>query len=239
MKSESVHTKLFEGLLLLLKEVGCHQTRIHNLVLEDDVLPRIKEALQEGTENLVKASLFVIRQIAFSDDMKDLLTDQDVHVMAFGAVKRYTVNPTIVEQAFGLFSNLTMRKPAIAQILFDEPCRIMAVAQIILGIHKDKPQVLKTVLSTLRNIAKQVEDAETNVRDNDIFKLMRMIVLSQQGVIARRDDAFDLVEHCETLDTQKPNVKQWQIVVDICKQFLREFREDDGIRTAAKFNKYY
>ena len=37
-----------EGVLLLMKEVGCHQERIHKFVFEDNVLPLIKDTLAFG-----------------------------------------------------------------------------------------------------------------------------------------------------------------------------------------------
>jgi len=242
LKREGIlKTKLFEGLLLLLKEVGCHQQRIHNLVLEDDVLPAIKETLQTGSENLVKASLFVLRQFAFSDDMKDLLTSQNVHSMAFEAVKRNTKNATIVEQSFGLFSNLTMRKPEIAQTLYDEPNRIVTVAQIILDVHKGNPSVLRSVIQTLRNVSKQVQDAATDMNEYEIFDLLRELVRKHQDHVANRENSKDLIDMCQKLDTQTGSKRQWQVVVDISKQFLREFREDvgEGLGTNAVYNEFY
>jgi len=236
-----LHTKLFEGLLLLLKEVGCHQKRIHDLVLEDDVLPTVKAALQTGSENLVKASLFVLRQFAFSDDMKDLLTRQNVHIMTLEAVKRNTANPTIVEQAFGLFSNLTMRKPEIAQTLYEEPCRIVTISQVIFDCHKERPNVLRAVIQTLRNVSKQVPEAATDVIEYEIFDIVRKIVLNHQDHVANRENSKDIIDLAQKLDTQDGSKKLWQVCVDVSKQFLREFREDvgEGLVSKIRYNEFY
>eukprot|EP00397_Hematodinium_sp_SG-2012_P031087 GEMP01032971.1.p1 GENE.GEMP01032971.1~~GEMP01032971.1.p1 ORF type:complete len:462 (+),score=95.76 GEMP01032971.1:48-1433(+) len=241
VKDPDVSPTLLEGLLFLLKEVGCNQNRIRDLVLYDDVLPKVRECLEKGSESLVRASLFVLRQFAFSDDIKDMLIEQNVHVMVLSALKKYTSNRAIVEQSFGLFANMTMRKPAIAQTLYEEPNRIVPVAQVILDTHQGKPNVIKTVLSTLRNVAKQSEECAQEIRDQEIFNYMRNLVTDMKCiVITSRTSSKDLIDHCGKLDAQKDNVRQWQTVCDICKQFLREFREDtEDIRDAAKYNKYY
>ena len=53
-----------EGVLLVLKEVGCAQKRIHQFVLEDNVLPLLRDSLKIGDVNIVRACLFVLRQFA-------------------------------------------------------------------------------------------------------------------------------------------------------------------------------
>ena len=68
-----------EGILLMLKEVGCHQERIHKFVFEDNLLPLIKEVLcyRNAPVTIVRASIYVLRQFAFSDDMKELFAGTD------------------------------------------------------------------------------------------------------------------------------------------------------------------
>lgn len=217
-----------EGTLLILKEVGCAQKRIHMFVLEDNVLPLLRDSLKIGGENIVRACLFVLRQFAFSDDMKELFAMETETAQAtLKTLKKYSDKLPIVEQAFGLFSNLTLRKPHIAEHLNKEPNRIVAIGQLILQRHLHEPNVVKTVLCTLRNVSKAVPDAGTELVESGFFDVVRQIYF----------DHF--VEGGGARARSMQEAQKWIPVLDICKQFLREFRLDDGIRKAAVHNEYY
>jgi len=239
IKDPDIRPGLLEGLLCLLKEVSCNQYRIRDLVLEDNLLPIIAETLEKGSDSLVRAALFCLRQYAFLDDVKDVLLDQHFHVKVLTALKGHTINKAIVEQAFGIFSNMTMRKPDIARTLHEY--RIFAVSQVILDQHKGNPNVVKTVLSTLRNVATQCPECAQEIQEQGLFDYMRTVVIDMKnGTVVRRDESNDLIDHCGKLEAQTRGNQQWQAVFDICRQFLREFREDTGgIREATKYNEYY
>merc|ERR1712224_642198 len=67
--------------LVLMKDMCWNQTKIHQLVFEDNVLPLVLAAMQKaGTseEPVVKAVLIVLRQFCFSDDMKKLVVRREV-----------------------------------------------------------------------------------------------------------------------------------------------------------------
>ncbi|CAD7931025.1 unnamed protein product [Amoebophrya sp. A25] len=209
-----------EGVLLLMKEVGCHQERIHKFVFEDNVLPLIKDTLSFGHESIVRACLFVLRQFAFSDHMKELFTSDDAGITktAMLVLRKYTQNTGVVEQAFGLFSNLTLRKPQICATLNADPMRIAAMGLLVLQDYQDNASVVTTVLFTLRNVAKAVPEAAKEMEDSGIFELIRKIYFARES----------------------SQTRQWLAAKDIGKQFLREFREDtDGMRRPITHNDYY
>ncbi|CAD7948229.1 unnamed protein product [Amoebophrya sp. A120] len=230
-----------EGVLLLMKEVGCHQERIHKFVFEDNVLPLIKDTLSYGHQSIVRACLFVLRQFAFSDHMKDLFTNTDAEITktatdlmrsqkntdntdaeitktAMLVLRKYTKCTAIVEQAFGLFSNLTLRKPQICETLNADPMRIAAMGLLVLAEYQNNASVVTTVLFTLRNVAKAVPEAAKEMEDSGLFELIRKIYFQREADMHR----------------------QWLAAKDIGKQFLREFREDtDGMRRPITHNDYY
>merc|ERR1712194_460669 len=211
-----------EGVLLLMKEVGCHQERIHKFVFEDNVLPLIKDTLAFGHVSLVRACLYVLRQFAFSDHMKELFTQGDSAITrtAMLVLKKYADNTSIVEQSFGLFSNLTLRKKNICQLLNAEPLRIGALAVVILNrFGRTHGGICTTVLFTLRNVAKSVPEAAKEMEDSGVFTAVRDIYF------AKLEFSTD---------------RKWLAAKDIAKQFLREFREDsEGMRRPITHNDYY
>ena len=44
-----------EGLLLLLKEVGCTQDKVHKFVFEDNLLPVVKKTLMTTKNELIRS----------------------------------------------------------------------------------------------------------------------------------------------------------------------------------------
>merc|ERR1712139_150688 len=145
---------------------------------------------------------------------EQIAIDTDIAQVTLMVVKQKTKNVAIMEQAFGLFSNLVLRMPHIAERLYEEPNRLAMVAQIVMQQHNEVVGVVKTVLQTLRNLSK-VEGAAEEMKESELFEQMRNIVRDRRG-----DD-------------------KWWDVVEIAKQFLREMREDDGVRAPPKHNDYY
>merc|ERR1711959_357536 len=119
------------------------------LVFEDKILPKVLAAMQmAGTseEAVVKAVLIVLRQFCFSDDMKKLVAyDKKFLPWSVAAIKTYTHNKGILEQAFGLFSNLCLKMPAIAEHL-TEKCELLSLAHITMHKLPDTPTLLRTVV---------------------------------------------------------------------------------------------
>merc|ERR1711990_729489 len=195
--------------LPLMKDACWNQTKIHQLVFEDNILPLVLATMEKaGTsdEPVVKAVLIVLRQFCFSDDKKFL-------PWSLAAVKTYSHNKGVLEQAFGLFSNLTLKMPAIAELL-TEKCELLSIAHITMHKHPETPTLLRTVVQTVRNISK-VEHVLESIKESIIIEELRDIMVKQ-----------------------KDNPK-WRDTIEITKQFLRELREDVGLREANQWNEYY
>jgi hypothetical protein len=203
--------------LVLMKDMCWNQTKIHQLVFEDKILPLVLATMEKaGTteEPVVKAVLIVLRQFCFSDDMKKLVAyDEKFLPWSLAAVKTYSHNKGVLEQAFGLFSNLTLKMPAIAELL-TEKCELLSIAHITMHKHPETPTLLRTVVQTVRNISK-VEHVLESIKESIIIEELRDIMVKQ-----------------------KDNPK-WRDTIEITKQFLRELREDTGLRDAPQFNEYY
>merc|ERR1712139_287818 len=80
--------------LPLMKDACWNQTKIHQLVFEDNILPLVLATMEKaGTsdEPVVKAVLIVLRQFCFSDDMKKLVAyDKKFLPWSLAAVKSYS-----------------------------------------------------------------------------------------------------------------------------------------------------
>lgn len=213
---------LLEATLLLMKEVCGHQERIHCLVKEDGMLTKVRgfltsyaKLVEAEGDTVVRACIFLLRQFAFSDDLKEMIGfETDLAQVVLMVVRQRTKNAAIVEQAFGLFSNLLLRKPHICEKMYAEPNRLAMVCQVVLAQHKDVVGVVKTVLSTLRNLSK-VDGCVEEMRENEIFEQMRQLVRDKRG-----DD-------------------KWHDPVEISRRFLMEYREDEGVRNPNKWNEFY
>merc|ERR1712072_910150 len=203
--------------LPLMKDACWNQTKIHQLVFEDDILPLVLAAMaRAGTseEPVVKAVLIVLRQFCFSDDMKKLVAyDKKFLPWSLAAGKTYSHNKGVLEQAFGLFSNLTLKMPAVAEML-TEKCELLSLAHQTMHKHPESPTLLRTVVQTVRNISK-VETVLESIKESVIIEELRDIIVKQ-----------------------KDNPK-WRDTVEITKQFLRELREDVGLRDAPQHNEFY
>jgi len=202
--------------LVMMKDVCWHQDRIFALVYEDKILPKIERTMKTAgdSQNTVYAVLVLFRQFCFSDKMKSVVTfDTQVLPWVIKAVKKYTQNDRVMEQAFGLFSNLMIRMPKVTSHIvqnFD----ILSLSHTVLNQHKNNPQLLRTVVQSIRNCSKDEEVALT-IKDSVVIDELRELVLAHR-------------EH-----------PQWRDVIEISRQFLRELRLDEGIALAPKWNEYY
>jgi hypothetical protein len=208
---------LAQVVLLIMKDMCWNQTKIHTLVFEDNILPKVLATMEmAGTseEAVVKAVLIVLRQFCFSDDMKKLVAyDKKFLPWSVAAIKTYSHNKRILEQAFGLFSNLCLKMPAIAEHL-TEKCELLSLAHQTMHKHPEDPSLLRSVVQTVRNISK-VDHVLESIKESIIIEELRDIIVKQ-----------------------KDNPK-WRDTVEITKQFLRELREDVGLRDAPQHNEYY
>ena len=74
------------------------------------------------------------------------------------------------------------------------------------------------ITGTLRNVGKAVDEAAKEMEESGLFEKIREIYFAH------------------SVGEKNP---KWIPVMDICKQVLREFRADDGVRAGAKWNEYY
>jgi len=81
-------------------------------------------------------------------------------------------------------------------------------------IHPTHPGLMRTVVQTVRNVSK-VEDTLAQIKESVIIDELRDIM------VQHKDDP------------------KWRDAVEITKQFLRELREDQGLRDAPVFNEFY
>jgi hypothetical protein len=209
--------QLAQVVLLVMKGMSWHQNRIHALVFEDKVLPKVIKTMHAAGQDVdtVYAVLVVLRQFCFSDDMKKIVAfdEPDCLPWCVSAIKKHTKNTRILEQAFGLFSNLALKMPKIAQHLA-ENCDLLSIAHTVMHMHPNNANLLRTVVQSMRNISK-VEEV--------LNAIMESILL---------DDLRDLV-------LQHKDDPAWRDAVEISKTFLRELREDKGLRAAPQWNEFY
>merc|ERR1711904_741860 len=85
--------------------------------------------------------------------------------------KTYSHNKGVLEQAFGLFSNLCLKMPAIAEHL-TEKCELLSLAHITMHKHPDSPSLLRSVVQTVRNISK-VEHVLESIKESVIIEELR------------------------------------------------------------------
>jgi len=211
--------RLREQALLLLRELACRQDRIQELALGPNggkLLRTVQAALSEGDARVVRAGLAVTRALSFSDELKELVAaESDLAMRCVAAVRSQLTNAAICEQGFGLFANLTMRKPHIAAKLNGPDVRVLAVGQLAMARYAEKPNVVRSVLQTVRNVATQEEAAATELRESGLLEEMRRLVAKHEGS------------------------DKWRSPVEIAKQCLREFRADEGMQRAAEYNDFY
>eukprot|EP00933_Yihiella_yeosuensis_P046383 TRINITY_DN41899_c0_g1_i1.p1 TRINITY_DN41899_c0_g1~~TRINITY_DN41899_c0_g1_i1.p1 ORF type:complete len:455 (-),score=125.13 TRINITY_DN41899_c0_g1_i1:51-1415(-) len=215
--SEKPQTKLREQTLLLLREIARGEDRIKELAFDDKLLARAQAAVEDekADPRVVRAGLSCLRAFAWFEEAREeiaLLTDgAEKSVLA---VKRHMATPTVCEQGFGLFANLTMRKaPMIVAKLYDDD--ILGVAQFAIRTHKERPDVARVAIHTVRNVANQEETAVTKAEESDLIEELRNLVKERDGA------------------------SKWASAVDMARQFLREVKADEGVRKAAMYNEFY
>jgi hypothetical protein len=221
--AEDIRRDRLEVLLQLTKEVANHPDRINDFVMGDDMLTTVRAILSSYAKRppaqsdvVLRSSIALLRQFSFAEELKQLITDTDTAQSVVTVLKQRTDNLAIIEQSFGLFSNLTFKKEEIVEKLNADPTRLVSIARIVLNMHRTAPGVVKTVVHTLRNASK-VPEALEEMREFGVFELIRMIV----------------IEFKDSKDTK------WHSAIDSGKHFLREHREDEGIREKPKHNEYY
>jgi len=221
---EDIRRDRLEVLLQLTKEVANHPDRINDLVMGDNMLNTVRAILSSyatrppaESDVVIRSSIQLLRQFCFADELKQLIAvDTDAAQTVLMILKQRTENLAIMEQAFGLFANLTLRKEDIVEKLNADPSRLVSIARIVLRQHRTAPGVVKTVIGTLRNASK-VSEALEEMREHGVFELIRNIV----------------TEFKDSKDTK------WHGAIDSGRHFLREVREDEGIREKPKHNEYY
>lgn len=208
---------LAEAVLGIIKEVCWAQDKIFQLVYEDGLMPKIlaQTKREDYAESLSKMVLIVLRQFCFSDEMKKMVAfETDALAWTVQTIKRYSANEGLCEQAFGLFANMTIRMPAICELLAGEQYDMLDMAHTIFHTHGSSPSMVRTAVQTIRNLSK-VPEANERIKESIVIDELRELV----------------AEH-----RQDP---KWRDSVEISKQFLRELRLDDGLRDAPKYNDYY
>merc|ERR1712098_955827 len=213
---EAPSQRLAQVVLLLMKDLSWHQNRIHALVFEDNILPRVIATMETAgqDEATVYAVLAVLRKFCFSDDMKLMIVfDTECLPWCMSAIKKHTKHERIMEQAFGLLSNISLRQPKIAELLANK-YELLAVCHTVLHNHPHSPNLLRTVVQAIRNISRVDETAEA-LRESIVIEELRDVI----------------VEH--------KDAPGWRDVVAISRQFLRELREDQGLTERPQFNEYY
>jgi len=221
---EDIRRDRLEVLLQLTKELANHPDHSNDFVMGDDMLTMIRAILSSYVKRpcaesdvVLRSSIVLLRQFSFADELKHLIgVDTDTAQTVLMVLKQRTENLAIMEQAFGLFANLTLRKEDIVEKLNAEPSRLVSIARIALNKHRSAPGVVKTVVQTLRNASK-VPEALEEMREHGVFELIRNIV----------------IEFKDSKDAK------WHGAIDSSRHFLREFREDEGIREKPKHNAYY
>jgi len=208
--------RLHEQGLLLLREIARGPERIQELAKPSTkLMPFVRAGLDSEDPRVVRAAMSVLRAFAFCEDVRDELSLSCETQNYVRALRRHLSTPVVCEQTFGLIGNLTMRNPAMASFLNDGNHEIVSLGQLVLNTHPDRPDVTKSVVQLLWSVARQNEKALAEVRELEMFPTLRKIA----------------GEHREE--------KRWQGAVDATMQFLREFREDEGLQRKAVYNDFY
>jgi hypothetical protein len=211
-----VRLRLHEQVLLLMREIARRQDRVEVLACGAKLLPRVQAHLVSEDARLVRACLAVLRAFVIIEDVRDeFALMSDGAEQSLNAVKKHFSVPAVCEQGFGLFANLTMRKSPIAAKLNDRSEGVVALGIMVLRQHRERPEIVKQTVHTLRNVASNVDSATAEIRETDIFQEVRNAVKQHEGQA------------------------RWGAAVDISRQFLREHRMDEGMLKAAQYNKFY
>ncbi|CAK9022883.1 unnamed protein product [Durusdinium trenchii] len=208
--------KLTEQTLLLLREIARGQERIQELAKPSSkLLPYVRNSLASTEARLVRAALSVLRAFAFCEDVRDELSLSCETKGYVEAVRTQLAAPVVCEQGFGLLANLTLRNPAMASFLNDADHQIISLGQLVLQKHTDRPDVAKSVIQLFWSVSRQNPKALAEVRESEMFLALRKLVADHQ------ED------------------QRWHSAVEVTRQFLREFREDDGVQKKPVYNEFY
>lgn len=208
--------KLREQSMLLLRELARGQENIKDLAKPSvKLMPAVRAALQADNPRLVRAAMSVLRAFAFCEEVRIEISLSDETRGYVQALRKHISVPVVCEQAFGLIANLAMRNPAMAAFLNDGDHELVALGREVLSAHPDRPDVAKSVIQLLWSVARHDDKALAEVRALSLFATLRKTAQ----------------EHKEE--------KRWQGAVETATQFLREFREDEGLQKKAVYNEFY
>jgi len=215
--SEKPLVKLQEQTLLLLREACRVREHIPVLAMDAKFLERVQPSLESDEARIVRAALAVLRSFAFMEEVRDelgLLSDGAQKCLK--AIRKHIATPVVCEQGFGLLSNLTMQKSPITAKLNEGEAPIVTLASEAILKHRQRPDVMRSVVHTVRNITIQEEALAKEVKTStDIIEEVRSLVKAHEGEA------------------------KWAGAVDISRQFLREHRADVGMEKKAQYNAYY
>jgi len=186
------------------------------LAIEAKLLQKVQAAITNDDARVVRAGLSVLRAFCAVEEVRDEIgLTSNCGCQCVNAVAKHVSTPVVCEQGFGLFANLTMRKSPIASKLNDSDCRIVGLAQEVLRQHSGRHDVMRQTVHTLRNIASQDDTASQEIKESDVFENVRKLVKDHEG---------------------EP---RWHAAIDVSRQFLREYRMDEGMEKRAVYNQFY
>eukprot|EP00929_Paragymnodinium_shiwhaense_P067079 TRINITY_DN33755_c0_g1_i1.p1 TRINITY_DN33755_c0_g1~~TRINITY_DN33755_c0_g1_i1.p1 ORF type:complete len:488 (+),score=157.17 TRINITY_DN33755_c0_g1_i1:82-1545(+) len=216
-KAEKPQVKLQEQALLLLREVSRRKELLPTLAMDAKFLTRVQPSLQSEEVRVVRGALAVLRGFAQLEDVRDeLALLSDGAEKCRKAVRKHIGTAAICEQGFGLLANMTMRKSPVTGKMNEGEAPVITLASEAILQHRDRPDVMRSIVHTVRNMAVQEELAATEVKmSTNIIPEVRMLVQAHEGQA------------------------KWHAAVDISRQFLREHRADEGMLKQAQYNAYY
>eukprot|EP00438_Fugacium_kawagutii_P026828 Skav224725 [mRNA] locus=scaffold699:519563:522691:+ [translate_table: standard] len=235
-KMDKQPLKLTEQVLLLLREIARGQERIQELAKPSTMMPYVRSALGSSEARLVRAALAVLRAFAFCEDVRDELSlweSQKCFCKGYvQAVRDHLGTPVVCEQGYGLpdvaksviqllWSKLTA--PYVMRVAFEVfvdsvGLTLLVNAHALIEIVTQKLCSWQTLVGwgpfyqSCLGVSRQNPKALGEVRDAEMFGEMRKMVGEHQ-------------------DQQR-----WHGAVEVARQFLREFREDEGVQKKPVYN---
>jgi len=220
--------RLSEKVLLLLREMACkspdvdltsvlpRDERIEKLTKpSSNILPFVQAQVEAESPRLVSAALSVLCNFAFREDVRDSLSLSNETRRYVAALRRHVARAVVCKHGFGLLANLLVKNTSMASFLNNEDHEVVSLGGLVLAKHPEKAEVSKLVIQVLWNIARNNEGTLMEVRERELFPVLRKIA----------------IEHGED--------KAWKGVMGIIMTFLREFREDECLQRKAVYNQFY
>jgi len=208
--------RLNEQALLLLREIARGQDKIQDLAKPSFKLISRSQAFVESQDaRLVRAALTALRACAFCEDVRDELALSCETKKYVLAMRRHISVPVVCEQAFGLIAMLLLKNPSMASFLNNSDHEIISLGQMVLNKYPDRSDVTKSVVQTLWSVTRQNEKALVEVKELELFPFLRKLA----------------GDHKED--------PKWKGAVDATMNFLREYRQDQGLERKAVYNNYY